>query len=292
MAELAKAPKAPEEIYGKLVEFLALAKPEFESVKASGVDVTRFQALLLRAVKTPKIRWTEQGEVIDWPLLNCTPQSLKDTLCDSLALGLPIGGQMAFGYAVPRKGKASFQIGYQGLLRLIQNECKAAPYARAVCVNDDFSYDQGIPPRVSHNYPMPTDGGKEFDRGIVVAYWSAIGFNDRPWLLEVETIDRLDAHAKQYVPQDRSGRFFKDALICTNPDIWYKKTMLRRVCKFAPISEIAHRVLQAEEYSEQNVGDEPESFESGSEQTTDDIREVVKGAAPLSPGNDLGRQMQ
>ena len=74
----------------------------FEDMAAPGVDVPCYIDRL----------FTQIGK--KHKLLNCSRTSLFQCLADSVILGLPIGDIHGYAFAIPRKGQACFQVGYQG----------------------------------------------------------------------------------------------------------------------------------------------------------------------------------
>jgi phage RecT family recombinase len=246
---------------------------------APGVSVERYISLFLDQIRTPVGKDRNY-----YPLANATDNSLFVTLLDSVSVGLPIGGILGWGYAVPYSGRAQFQLGYQGLIRLIQNECGASVTARMVHEGDSFEFDLGTPPTVRHTYDLRQD------RGDWIGCWAGIGFADnRPWLVEVENIEKLNGHARQYLRQNKNGDIAADTLYCTQPELWYRKTMVRRAAKLAPLSERCRLFLQREEFAEMGT-DMPEPMKSGDAVPPENLRAAVAAAAPLTPEGENGSE--
>lgn len=54
-------------------------------------------------------------------LAECDPGSILGAAAQAAALNLPINPNLGFAWVVPYKGKATFQIGYKGYIRMFQN---------------------------------------------------------------------------------------------------------------------------------------------------------------------------
>lgn len=223
-----------------------------------GVSVDRYVRLLLSSCARSS------------KLLGASIDSLKKTALDSVALGLPVGSVLGYAYAVPYKGRAQLQVGYQGLLRLAYNDGRATmACAELVREGDKFEYILGTDPYVSH---VPLLGSSS-ERKAIAAY-SVIASNGPPFVT-VASIEDLDAHARQYVRTNEKGEYPADALYRTNPVAWYKKTVLRRNLKFVPMSERARSVVASEDYIEQGLDTDDDIMQSGDEQTTSSLRAAL-----------------
>lgn len=213
------------------------AQPEwqckFETAKAEGVDVGRYTQLMVRAIATAK---TDK-------LMSATIASLCESLLESVSLGLPIGTPLGYGYIVPYAGKAQFQAGYAGLLKLAYNDGKATTAAaELVREGDVFDFEMGTRPWIKHK----RGSLRSADRPIEWVYAIVHVVNGPPFM-DVLPLADLDDHAEQYVRKNDRGDFYSDSLIVTNRPMWYRKTMLRKVLKFVPMSEVARIVLNRED---------------------------------------------
>lgn len=241
---------------------------KFERAAAEGVDVEKYAMLLFRAC----------GQ--NMKVLNSDISSISLALMESVSLALPIGGALGYGYVVPYKGKAQFQIGYQGLLKLTYNDGRATTAAAEVvrgtpARSDKFNYMLGSSPFVRH------ERDSEPDDPIMYA-WACISVAVGPPFVDVWSAKMLEAHANKYVPKDKSGAFYGDSLVVTNYEMWCRKTMLRRTLKLMPMSEVARNVLQREEYTEEGIDlDAEPEMTSGSEQETETLRGLAASAPPL-----------
>lgn len=237
---------------------------KFERAAAPGVDVERYAQHLFRAC----------GQ--NMKVLNSDIASLATALLESVSLALPIGGTLGYGYCVPYRGQAKFLAGYQGLLKLAYNDGRATTAAAEVVRKDDrFNYCLGNEPYVRHERNCAPDDE-------ITYAWACISVVNGPAFIDVWPASFLTAHAKKYVPQDRSGNYYSDALVVTNYEMWCRKTMLRRTLKLMPMSETARDVVQREEYMEEGV--EPDSklpMVSGDAQETETLRDLMQDPPPF-----------
>lgn len=230
---------------------------------SQGVDVSKYLAHLENACRK------------NLKVLNCSVGSLYEALLASVTMGLPIGGPLGYGYVVPYKGVAQFQVGYQGLLHLAYNDARiTTAAAEVVREGDEFAYKLGTRPFIDH-VPL-LEGAAE--RPIIAGYACLEQASGSPFVKIMPLAD-LDAHAQQYVRRGRDDEFPGDALYRTNPVRWYQKTLLRMALKFAPLSPVARHALNTEEFIEAGV--DPE-FKDGDEQPTDNLRAIVAASQPRS----------
>jgi recombination protein RecT len=237
---------------------------KFEQAAAPGVDVERYAVHLFRAC----------GQ--NMKVCNSDIASLATALLESVSLALPIGGTLGYGYCVPYRGQAKFLAGYQGLLKLAYNDGRATTAAAEVVRKDDrFNYALGNEPYVRHERNCQPDDE-------ITYAWACISVVAGPPFVDVWPASFLTAHAKKYVPQDRSGNYYSDSLIVTNYEMWCRKTMLRRTLKLMPMSEIARDVVQREEYIEEGIDPDAEpKMTSGDAQETETLRELMTDPPPF-----------
>lgn len=224
---------------------------------AKGVEPKSYtEALIQQIGSTPK-------------LADCSLASLAYTLRDSAELGLRIGSVLGFGYAVPRKGKAQFQVGYLGEQKL----CYDSPLVAGVSTEtvregDDIEIINGTTPELIHKLNVTS-------RGTPIGYYAVIWLNSGKSIIRYMTRVDVEEHRNKYVQGwDKPGSAWLTAF-----DAMARKTCLSAAMKHAPLhNELAREVVQRAEVPEE----EPESFPSGTEA---DVNEMDAALSALN-GDD------
>jgi recombination protein RecT len=157
-------------------------------------------------------------------------------------LGLEPNTPLGQAYLIPfRNGKTgeietSFQVGYKGLIDLAHRSGQfQVIYAKEVFENDDFDYEYGLDPKLTHK---PHTGE---DRGEVAYYYAVYRLVNGGFGFEVMSKSDVIAHAKKF-----SQAYSKSySPWSTNFDEMAKKTVLKKVLKYAPIkTEFVRAITQ------------------------------------------------
>lgn len=167
-------------------------------------------------------------------LEKCTPQSFVTAVLRVAQLGLEPNTPLGQAYLIPYGGKVTLQVGYKGLIELAYRSQKiTAIEAREIRQNDEFEYQLGIHPNLIHKPPF----GK--DRGPVIGYYAYFTTTNGAISFEVATVEEMKAfaqrHSASFSKSDSPWQNFFDEMA--------KKTMIKRVLKYAPLSvELAQAV--------------------------------------------------
>lgn len=196
-----------------------IAKMEGEIAKAlpSVLTPERFTRITLSALSaTPKLAET-------------TPQSFLGAMMTAAQLGLEPNTPLGQAYLLPFKNKGvlecQFQLGYKGLIDLAYRSGQVSIIqAHAVHENDDFSYEYGLEPKLSHKPALR-------DRGEVYCYYAMFRTKDGGFGFSVMSKGDIQAHAEKF--SQSYGSDFSPWK--TNFDEMAKKTVLKRVLKYAPL---------------------------------------------------------
>ncbi|WP_418440569.1 recombinase RecT [Candidatus Allofournierella excrementavium] len=196
-----------------------IAKMEGEIAKAlpSVLTPERFTRITLSALSaTPKLAET-------------TPQSFLGAMMTAAQLGLEPNTPLGQAYLLPYKNKGvlecQFQLGYKGLIDLAYRSGQVSIIqAHAVHENDEFSYEYGLEPKLSHKPALR-------DRGEVTCYYAMFRTKDGGFGFSVMSKEDIQAHAERF--SQSYGSDFSPWK--TNFDEMAKKTVLKRVLKYAPL---------------------------------------------------------
>jgi recombination protein RecT len=178
-------------------------------------------------------------------LLECTPESLMAAVMQSAQLGLE-PGILGHAYFVPFKnGKTGrtdvqFQIGYKGLLELVRRSGEVTSIAaHEVYENDFFEFEYGIDEKLTHR---PNISG---DRGEVYAYYAYAKYKDGGHSFLVMSKKDILEYAKKYSKAYYKGQF--SGPWATDFDAMAKKTVLKQLMKYMPLSIELQRQLSTDE---------------------------------------------
>ncbi len=102
-------------------------------------------------------------------LANCDPLSVQLAILRCARLGIAPLGQVDGGWLIPRKGKAVFQISYDGLLGVVSATLGLIDVrTEIVCTGDEFSYEPSSEKPITHK--VQTDG----ERGSMLGVWAQV----------------------------------------------------------------------------------------------------------------------
>lgn len=218
-AEQAVSPKK------NLRQAITAMLPEIEKALPSVVTPERFTRMVLSAVSvTPE-------------LANCTQDSFLAAMMNAAQLGLEPNTPLGQAYLIPYKNykkqvtECQFQIGYKGLIDLAHRsgEFKSID-ARVVYEGDEFEYEYGLEPKLLHKPARANRGQPVFYYGVYTLVNGGFGF-------EVMSVEDVREHRKKFSKA-------KNSPWDTNFDEMAKKTVLKRVLKYAPIkTEFAKQVV-------------------------------------------------
>lgn len=180
-------------------------------------------------------------------LYECTPRSLIGALIQSAQLGLE-PGVLGHAYLVPYKTEVQFIPGYRGLVDLVRRSGTVSTVmAHVVHAKDHFKHAYGLNPVLEHT---PSD---QQDRGPITHVYAVIRLKDGAALFDVMSKSEVDEHRDRYSRAAQNGPW-----VTAYPEM-AKKTVLRRVCKLAPVSVETQTAVALSEKAEyqlpQHLGD-------------------------------------
>jgi recombination protein RecT len=174
-------------------------------------------------------------------LASCTPKSFLGAMMSAAQLGLEPNTPLGQAYLIPYKNKGvdevQFQIGYKGLIDLAYRSGDVElVQSHIVYENDTFECEYGLDPKLVHKPAAK-------DRGDAVAVYALFKTKSGGYGFEVMSMDDVRRHAEKYSQAYRSG--FSPWK--TNFDEMAKKTVLKRVLKYAPMkSDFVRGIVQDE----------------------------------------------
>ena len=202
---------------------------EIKKALPSVITPERFTRMVLSAISTtPK-------------LAKCTPASFLGAMMSAAQLGLEPNTPLGQAYLIPYKNKGvdevQFQIGYKGLIDLAYRSGEVElVQAHIVYANDTFECEYGLEPKLVHK---PADS----DRGEPIKVYAMFKTKSGGYGFGVMSMDDVRRHAERYSQAYKSG--FSPWK--SNFEEMAKKTVLKRVLKYAPLkSDFVKAVVQDE----------------------------------------------
>lgn len=191
---------------------------EIAKALPSVITPERFSRIAMTAItKTPD-------------LAKCTPGSFIGALLTAAQLGLEPNTPLGQAYLIPfrnnRKGgvlECQFQIGYKGLIDLANRSGEIMVIdAHIVYENDKFDCEFGLEPKLRHK---PVLG----DRGEAMWVYAMYKTVNGGFAFEVMSVEEAMAHGQKY------SKAFDKSPWKTVPEEMMKKTVLKKVLKYAPV---------------------------------------------------------
>ncbi len=166
----------------------------FKLVLPSDFSADRFSRIAITAIKSnPK-------------LAACEPLSILGSLMLSAQLGLEPNSPLHEASLIPYAGKATFQIEYRGLLKLVWNSglVTMIDYDK-ICENDEWEYTKGFNPVFWHRPAFNKD------RGETIAYYAYAELNGGAGkALVIKSKKEVIEHGKKFSKSFGSGPWVTD----------------------------------------------------------------------------------
>lgn len=201
---------------------------EIKKALPSVITPERFTRITLSALSTnPK-------------LAQCTPQSFLGAMMTAAQLGLEPNTPLGQAYLIPywngkqNRLECQFQIGYKGMIDLAYRSGDILTIqAQIGHKNDELIAEYGTECRLKF---VPKLNG---DRGEPVNVWAMFKTKDGGYGFEIMTLDDVREHARKF------SKSFNNGPWVTNFEEMAKKTVLKKVLKYAPLkSEFVRQISQ------------------------------------------------
>jgi recombination protein RecT len=205
---------------------------EIEKALPSVITPERFTRITLSALSTnPQLQ-------------QCTPKSFLGAMMTSAQLGMEVNTPLGQAYLIPRRNnktgewECQFQLGYKGLIDMAHRSSEIRDIqAHVVCKGDEFEYELGLEPKLIHK-PAAAN------RGEPTHFYAVYHTKNGGYGFEVMSVEDVRKHAMKYSDSMKRGSFSPWQ---TAFEEMAKKTVLKRVLKYAPMStEYVRAALQDE----------------------------------------------
>ena len=210
-------------------DYVNTMMPEIKKALPNTITAERFTRIVLSAISNNK------------DLQQCTPQSFLAGMMNSAQLGLEPNTPLGQAYLIPFRNhgtmEAQFQIGYKGLIDLAYRSGQVKTiYAEVVREGDEFEYELGLEPKLVHR---PADSG----RGEIKYFYAVFKLVNGGEGFTVMSKDDVDKHRDHF--SKAANRGFSPW--STNYEEMGKKTVIKKVLKYAPLStDIQSKIAQDE----------------------------------------------
>jgi recombination protein RecT len=192
---------------------------EIKKALPSVITPERFTRMVLTAVRnTPK-------------LAQCDKMSFLAAMMTAAQLGVEPNTPLGQAYLLPfwnskrQCNEVQFQLGYKGLIDLAYRSGEVETIqAHCVYENDDFEYEYGLEPKLSHK---PAKGEKGDFIGAYAVFRTKSGGYGFDFMSNYE----IEQHATKY--SQSYGKGYSPWK--TNFEEMAKKTVIKRVLKYAPM---------------------------------------------------------
>ncbi|WP_077616911.1 recombination protein RecT [Caenibacillus caldisaponilyticus] len=223
-----------------IAHYLKKMGPEIEKALPKHMDPDRMARIALTTIRTnPK-------------LLEASVPSLLGAVMQAAQLGLE-PGLIGHCYLVPFKnGKTGqtdvqFIIGYKGMIDLARRSGQIQNiYAHAVYEKDEFEYELGLEPKLKHKPSM------EADRGEMIGVYAVAHFKDGGYQFEFMPKEEIEKRR-------RRSKAANNGPWVTDYEEMAKKTVIRHMWKYLPISVEIQQAAAHDETYRRDVTDDPKS---------------------------------
>lgn len=221
-----------------MVEYIKGMEGEIKKALPSVITPERFTRMTLSAIS------------VNPTLAECTPKSFLGAMMSAAQLGLEPNTPLGQAYLIPYKNKGvdevQFQIGYKGLIDLAYRSGEVElVQAQIVYENDKFECQYGLEPKLVH---IPADR----DRGEAIKVYAMFKTKSGGYGFEVMSMEDIKAHAKKY------SRAYSSSYSpwSTNFEEMAKKTVLKKVLKYAPMKSDFVRAVVQDETIKSDISDD------------------------------------
>lgn len=256
-------------VKGGLKNAIVEKRNEVSPVKAMGDLLKRMHTQIEKAlpsVITPE-RFTRIALTAysrNEKLQECTAESFLGSMMQSAQLGVEPNTPLGQAYLIPYRNKGvmevQFQLGYRGMIDLAYRSGEVQNIqAHEVYENDTFEYELGLEPKLRHIPALK-------DRGNVILYYAVFKLTNGGVGFEVMSKEDVEAFAKKKSKTYGTGPWQSDF------DAMAKKTLVKRLLKFAPLKSDFVRAVTADEtiksWISENMADLPDETVTIDAETT------------------------
>lgn len=231
-------PAAKSDAKTSMQAYIKQMQGEIKKALPAVTTPERFTRIVLSALSTnPKLGQT-------------TPQSFLAAMMTAAQLGMEPNTPLGQAYLIPfynnktHCSECQFQLGYKGLIDLAYRSGEVSIIqAQVVYEHDSFNYSFGLEPVLKH---IPAAS----DRGESTYVYAMFRTKEGGFGFDVMSMDAVRTFAQQYSKSFSSGPWQ------TNFEEMAKKTVLKKVLKYAPLKSDFQRGLALDGTIKTDVGED------------------------------------
>ncbi len=237
-------------------QYIKQMESEIKKALPSVITPERFTRIVLSALSAnPQLAQT-------------TPQSFLGAMMTAAQLGVEPNTPLGQAYLIPYRNKGvlecQFQLGYKGLIDLAYRSGDISIIqAQVVYSEDSFHYSFGLEPTLKH---IPAAG----ERGEPVYVYAVFKTKDGGYGFEVMSIGEIRAFAQKYSKAYSNGPWQ------TNFEEMAKKTVLKRILKYAPLKSDFLRGVAQDETIKTEIGSDMYSVPASVIEVDNQTGEVIE----------------
>jgi recombination protein RecT len=190
-------------------------------------------------------------------LAACDKNSFVAALITCAQFGLEPNTPLGQCHIIAYGGKATFQLGYPGILELAYRTDKyKSIYVREVYKDDDFKVTYGLFEDLVH---IPSEEGPAIGE-LPVYIYAVYHTKNGGYGFEVWSYKKIMNHAKTYSKtyDKKTGKFYSDSSWNTAPVSMAKKTVLIALMKYAPKSIEMAQAMEFDNTAQQDTASKRE----------------------------------
>lgn len=198
-------------------------------------------------------------------LVNCDRASLLGAIVQCSQLGLEPGNNLGHAYLLPYGKECTLIIGYKGLIELARRSGQIISInAREVRENDTFELEYGIDEKLRH---IPA----ESERGNLRGFYAIARLKDGGHQFEYMTIPEIDKIKDTSKSSKSKMSPWNDYY-----EEMAKKTVIRRLFKYLPVSIEIQRAITLDEQAD--AGAQKNYYDDSVDVQVEEELEVIKPA--------------
>lgn len=188
-------------------------------------------------------------------LLECERTTLMHAFMAAAEYELYPSNVSGEAYVIPYKGKAQFQLGYQGIITLLYRAGVEAVNSNIIHQKDHFEYEEGLDPKLVHKPDVFAPGG----RGDAIGVYAVAVVNGQK-IFKVMSKDEVlkfrefsQSKASEYSPWNAKN----------DPELWmWRKTCIKQLAKSLPKNETIQKAI-AEDNNESVIAAAQATLDAG-----------------------------